>query len=75
METTRGSKGGSDKATIHKKRFPTRGQAEDAARNAGRGKPVEHQPHKPGERPHFHPTDKKGEIIKGGREGGVHYEH
>jgi len=46
--------------------------AEDKARNAGKGNPpVEHPAHKPGQNPHFHPTDKKGNI----RKDGSHYEY
>lgn len=51
---------------------PSRKLAEDAARTAGKGNPPVHHPaHGPGQRPHFHPTDKFGDIFKDGS----HYEY
>jgi RHS repeat-associated protein len=40
--------------------FPTRKKALDAARRAGHAAPVPNMPHKPGELPHYHPTDRNG---------------
>lgn len=60
--------GGSGKPRDHFKQLNSRKAAEDAARNAGKGNPpIHHQPHKPGQSPHFHPADKKGEKLNQGQ--------
>jgi hypothetical protein len=64
--------GPSGKPILHFKRLPNRKSAEDAARSAGKGNtPVHHTAHEPGQRPHFHPADRYGNIIKDGS----HYEY
>jgi hypothetical protein len=64
--------GPSGKPVLHFKLFPNRKSAEEAARSAGKGNtPVHHAAHGPGERPHFHPADRYGNIIKDGS----HYEY
>ena len=59
--------GASKKAKVQNILFPSQKRAYDAARNAGQGKPILHPPHKKGERRHFRPTYKNGEIIKDGK--------
>lgn len=49
---------------IHVIKFATRKAAKDAARNAGKGKPMHHPTPKKGD-PHFHPVDKNGNKIPG----------
>lgn len=64
--------GPSGKPMLHFKLLPNRKVAEEAAREAGRGNPpVHHAAHGAGERPHFHPADRYGNIIKDG----AHYEY
>jgi hypothetical protein len=64
--------GPSGKPVLHFKLLPNRKSAEDAARSAGKGNtPVHHAAHGPGERSHFHPADRHGNIIKDGS----HYEY
>lgn len=59
--------GPSDKPVLHFVNHPNRKSAQEAAREAGKGNPpVHHTAHKPGEKPHFHPADRNGEIIKDG---------
>ncbi|CAF0896077.1 unnamed protein product [Brachionus calyciflorus] len=60
--------GPSGKPMDHFQDKNSRKAAEDAARNAGKGnKPIHHSPHKPGQRPHFHPADKNGEKLNKGQ--------
>ena len=57
---------------LHCKLCPNRKRAEDAAREAGKGNPpIHHTAHEPGQRLHFHPADRYGNIIKDG----AHYEY
>lgn len=64
--------GPSGKFMLYFKLLPSRKYAEEAAREAGRGNPpVHHAAHEPGQRPHFHPADRHGNIIKDG----LHYEY
>ncbi|CAF1612562.1 unnamed protein product, partial [Didymodactylos carnosus] len=64
--------GPSGKPMLHFKLLPNRSKAEDAARSAGKGNtPVHHTAHGSGQRPHFHPADRYGNIIKDG----AHYEY
>lgn len=64
--------GPSGKPLRHFKDLPNRKAAENAARNAGKGnKPIEHKAHKPGQKPHYHPTDKKGKK----KDDGSHYRY
>lgn len=59
--------GGSGQPRRHYPHSPNARRAEDRARNAGKGSPpVHHQPHKPGQLPHYHPTNKHGQIRKDG---------
>ena len=62
--------GPSGKTMVHQKNFPTRKAGKDAARNAGKGPPMQHKSPKRGG-PHFHPVDAKGKKI----EEGVHYNY
>ncbi len=57
--------GPSGETMIHIKNFPTRKRAKDAARNAGKGEPMNHPRPQVGS-PHFHPTDEEGEKIHDG---------
>ena len=50
---------------------PSMSAARDAARQGGSGPPERHQPHGPGQNPHFHSTNRDGTIKKDG----VHYEY
>lgn len=60
--------GGSGKPRDHFINKNSRKEAENAARDAGKGnKPIHHSPHKPGQSPHFHPADKNGEKINSGQ--------
>ncbi|CAF1396493.1 unnamed protein product [Rotaria sordida] len=64
--------GPSGKPMLHFRLLPNRKSAQEAAREAGRGNPpVHHTAHGPGQRPHFHPADRYGNIIKDG----AHYEY
>ena len=64
--------GPSGKPNQHFVDKPSRKDAHDAAQNAGKGNPpVHHQPHGPGQKPHFHPTNKDGSIKKDGS----HFNH
>jgi hypothetical protein len=59
--------GPSGKPMLHFIQHSTRKQAEDAARDAGKGNPpLAHPPHGPGQNPHYHPTTKDGSIRKDG---------
>ncbi|HEX5430414.1 MAG TPA: RHS repeat-associated core domain-containing protein [Bryobacteraceae bacterium] len=60
--------GASGKPMRHFPRYPTRKRARDAARNNSKNAPEEHRAPKKGG-PHFHGTDRNGEIIGDG----VHY--
>jgi hypothetical protein len=51
--------------TIHKIYKPTKKAAKDAARNAGKGKPL-HHPSDKGQQPHYHPVDKDGDKLHDG---------
>jgi len=52
--------GPSGKPKIHNVEHPTRKEAKDAARNEGKGQPIEHGG---SDKSHFHPTDAKGKKI------------
>eukprot|EP01062_Namystynia_karyoxenos_P063648 TRINITY_DN5645_c0_g1_i4.p1 TRINITY_DN5645_c0_g1~~TRINITY_DN5645_c0_g1_i4.p1 ORF type:complete len:1415 (+),score=433.24 TRINITY_DN5645_c0_g1_i4:97-4245(+) len=65
--------GPSGKPKIHNIQHSSRKRADDAARQAGQGKPEHHRAHGPGQRDHCHPTDKDGNIIKHGPIGGQHH--
>ena len=56
--------GPSGKPKIHTTDLPNRKAAQDAAKSAGAGTPMEHPPNDV-QPPHFHPTDKKGNKIPG----------
>ena len=56
--------GPSGKPMIHEEDHPTKKRARDAARNEGKGAPVQH-PSPTSGKPHFHPTDKDGDKIPG----------
>lgn len=56
--------GPSGKPKIHEVDHSTKKQAKDAARNEGKGAPVQHPSPTRG-RPHFHPTDGDGEKVPG----------
>jgi len=62
--TSRGP-GPSGKGKIHNIDKSSKKEAYEAAKQAGQGKPEKHIPDYP-ELPHYHPTDKNGEIIKNG---------
>ena len=71
MSSTRKA-GPSGKPMRHLSPVTNRKDAKEAARDAGKGNPpVHHEAHKPGEYPHYHPADEKGNIIKDGS----HYRH
>ena len=50
--------GGSGKTLANNKHFPTRKEAEQAARREGGGPPIHHPDPKDGRGPHFHRCDK-----------------
>lgn len=59
--------GPSGKPVQHFKQYPSRKRAQNAAQNAGRGNPpIRHTAHKPGQSPHFHPSNRNGNIRKDG---------
>jgi RHS repeat-associated protein len=57
--------GPSGKPKIHNVDYPSKKAAKDGARQSGKGNPVQHPSPKVG-KPHFHPVDEGGEIIKDG---------
>lgn len=57
--------GGSGKPRWHFIKFSSKKKARDAARNAGKGKPI-HDSNPTVGRPHFHPVDKDGVKIGDG---------
>ena len=64
--TKRGTKG-SGKPTIYNIDLNSEKEAYEAAKQAGKGEPVKHPPGKPGEKWHWHPTNKFGKILKNGQ--------
>ena len=65
-------KGPSGKVDRHFVDKPNRKSAQEAAREAGKGNPpIHHQAHEPGQKPHYHPTNKDGSIKKDGS----HFNH
>jgi hypothetical protein len=64
--------GASGKSMRHLSPVTSRKDAKEAAREAAKGNPpIHHEAHKPGQHPHYHPADEKGDIIKDGS----HYRH
>ncbi len=61
----RGGKGGSGDPKVHNIKYPSKGRAEQGARDRGYGKPIHHPP-ADGAPGHFHPTDPFGEKIDDG---------
>jgi RHS repeat-associated protein len=65
----------SEKHPVRKKTLPTRKRAKDAAANdpKGGGPPIEHGPHEPGGKRHFHASDREGNKLTG--KDNIHYEY
>ncbi|CAF1052658.1 unnamed protein product [Brachionus calyciflorus] len=59
--------GPSGKPDLHFISKNSKASARDAARQAGSGPPIHHSAHEQGQRPHYHPADRKGDIIKNGQ--------
>ncbi len=58
--------GPSGEPSRHYVQHSGRGKAEEAARHGGQGAPEHHTAHKPGQKNHYHPTNKDGSIKKDG---------
>ena len=71
-DSTRGT-GPSGKAKIHNVQHDSKKAAEEAAQHQGHGEPIHHSTSdKSG---HFHSTDKDGNKIESGQQGGVHHNY